>query len=195
MNKDRADFLSHMNRGSGNYATPIPSILTVHNAIVHEYCLVREETGSPKFPALDKEKYLRAIAGELDEMTNPQVRHETEALLAAHGLVTPEFAARQMPGWKKLLSPARVAGKLAREARALRAKLPGGGRRRDAVAEEKTTAPGMPEFATTDEALAYAINSPLPKVDAQPELEELFGFERLPVEISATAMSASHSAD
>lgn len=196
MSKDRADYMAHINQARGYYATPIPRILSVHNAIAHEYCLVREETRSPQFPPLDKERYLRAIAGELYQMVNPQVRAETEALLAAHGLVTPELAARrtaQTPLWKKLLSPRRVAGKLAREAAALSAKLPGGGRARAGVADEEARAGGLLEFPTTEAALAHAIKFPLPQVESQPELEELFEFERLPARIPRPARVAPDS--
>lgn len=174
MTQDRADFMA-ASRAHLYSAAPIPEILTVHNAIVHEYCVVREETRSPRFPPVDWEKYLRAIADELPQLVNPEARRETERLLKAHGWTDPgaearaaEAAARAQPLWHKALSPRRVWGRLARAAGGLYAAASG-------AQEGGAAAVGPPEFETAEQALDYAINFKGQKLEVS-YLEEKLGF-------------------
>jgi hypothetical protein len=192
MTQDRADFAAHLSRSQNYYAAPIPDIITVRNAIAHEYCLVREETRSAKLPPLDKQKYLRAIAEELREIVNPPIKHEIEALLAAHGLATPDFTARQMPLVRKLLSPRRVADKLTREARSLRAKLPGGASRPQHRQSPSPVrgAHRLLEFESVQQALDHAIRFPRTKLESEPALEELLQLEPVAAQGPASASAS-----
>ncbi len=87
--KDHVDFIANLGAKPFNFAAPIPEILTVGNAIIHEYCYVKEETHSPKFPEVDKAKYLRQMAREVAELQNPQLKKEMQAVLAGHGWIEP----------------------------------------------------------------------------------------------------------
>lgn len=168
--EDRNDFVSDLTRARGYFAAPIPEILTSRNSITHEYCVTRNETQSAKFPPLDMPSYLKAIAGEVSEMTNPQLRRKAQEALMAHGAAKP---ARPMSLAQKLVSPGIVARKVAREARLLRA----------LAFENGAVAGDAPEFGTFEAALAYAVKSPRTRVDSQPDLEELFGLDPLPLEV------------
>lgn len=106
--EDREDFVSDLKKQHGYFATPIPEILTARNSVAHEYCVARKDTQSPKFPPLEKQRYLEAIAAELNEMTNPELRRETEELLIAHGWTRPGLVSRPVVLAQKLLSPMRL---------------------------------------------------------------------------------------
>lgn len=68
-----------------NYATPIPSLITATNAVLNEYLIYKQETGSSRFPDVDLQKYLKANADEVAGVLNPQLRKEMQALLMNHG--------------------------------------------------------------------------------------------------------------
>jgi hypothetical protein len=85
-----------------NLAAPVPGFLTIMNAVVHEYCAVRSETSSPRFPEIDRRKYLQAIAGEIAEIENPELRERMRVLMSAQG-------ARPGPSRRALLRKARRA--------------------------------------------------------------------------------------
>ncbi len=148
--RDSADFMKGLRAGGDYFAAPIPGILTVHNAIIHEYCFAAGETGGAKFPPVDEERYLFAIEGELGQIVNPEARRAVEEQLAAYRLVRGETLARRdettvrdVPLWRKLLSPARVRGRVSRAL---------AGRRDDAAEREAVP----PTFAEVGEALEYA---------------------------------------
>ena len=82
---DHQDFMANLGDIQLNYATPIPGLKTVNNAIVQEYCVAKKETGSSKFPELDKAKYLESLWSELKQIEVPEVRQEIAAVLQAHG--------------------------------------------------------------------------------------------------------------
>ena len=68
-----------------NYATPIPSLITATNAVFNEYLIYKRETQSTRFPEVNLQNYLRANAVEVTDVTDPQLRARTEALLVQHG--------------------------------------------------------------------------------------------------------------
>ena len=122
-----------------NYATPIPSLITATNAVFNEYLIYKQETDSPRFPEVNLQNYLRANATEVAEVSDPQLRAQTLALLVKHGYREPSnetSAARQ-----RLTS---VVGKLKR-----------------VITKAPSTRPStrpthVPEFDTLDEAIHYA---------------------------------------
>jgi hypothetical protein len=78
----------------------------VHNAIIHEYEMVRREVGS--MPPVDRARYLQAIAAEMREMENPLLRAKIERLLGEQGpLPAPPSAVqtlRRLKRWTRVLS-------------------------------------------------------------------------------------------
>ncbi|HKR58907.1 MAG TPA: glycosyltransferase family A protein [Pyrinomonadaceae bacterium] len=166
---DREDFISDLTKARGYFATPIPEILTARNCVAHEYCVTREETQSAKFPPLERQSYLTAISGEVNDMTNPQLKRELQELLIASGLAKPGLLAQPKSLAQKLVASNTLTRKLAREVRT-RASANG------------SVATKPPEFATFDAAFDYAIRRPRPRFESQPALEEMFGLVRLPLE-------------
>lgn len=159
--KDHLDFIANLGQRRFNFASPIPEILTVNNAIAHEYCYVKSETCSDKFPEIDMGHYLSAMAGEVERLENSRLKEEMHAILAQHGwLVKQEVGARpaavtQSLG-RKLVSPRLVFGKLGRIANKITSPFWSLGR------SLGMTPPGNPTvgFKTTADALKYAAEHP-----------------------------------
>jgi len=79
------DFLANLGSKQLNFATPIPEVLTVWNTIFHEYCVVKQATGSPKFPELDLAKYMQTLSFGLNWLEDPAMRQQAREILASHG--------------------------------------------------------------------------------------------------------------
>jgi len=84
--KDYADFLANLNGKSLNYAAPIPELMTATNAAIHEYCFLKAESHSAKFPDIDLENYLSSVAAEISSIEDPTFKKEMESLLGKHRL-------------------------------------------------------------------------------------------------------------
>lgn len=82
--KDHADFLANLNGKRLNYAAPIPEFRTVMNAIIHEYCVIKQETKNSKFVDIDVKPYLDFIAYEIDKMDDPNLKQEMQSLLESY---------------------------------------------------------------------------------------------------------------
>jgi hypothetical protein len=165
--RDSADFMAGLRGGGDYFAAPVPGILTVHNAIIHEYCVARDETGSAKFAPVDEEKYLGTIASELGDIVNPPARRAVEEQLAARGW-QPAPAAPHTPLWRKLLSPSRVWGRVSRAV----------GKAGGAAAEGGRDE--CPSFPTVEAAVDYARTARGAEVEASPWAEPL-DMEELPM--------------
>jgi len=163
-----------------HHATPVPELKTVLNACLHEYCVVRAESTSGKFPPVDMPAYLAASASQIRAMEDPETRERMLAIAREHGLtpwmmlrartrtlLTPY--ARSHPSW--LLR--RVLGAARRRVRRL---VPAYRR-----AYERT-------FPTRDEALRYARTAAAPQ---EPDLTHLGAL----VEIDSSATVAGNGRD
>lgn len=82
---DHLDFIEDLGETEMNYASPIPQLRTVFNAIFHEYCIVMEQTKNEKFQEIERGTYLRTNAQEIALIENSSVKREMEALLVNHG--------------------------------------------------------------------------------------------------------------
>jgi hypothetical protein len=80
------DFLRELEEPFNGRA-PLPQIPTPGNAVVHEYCRAREETGSEKFPPVNRDRYLQLMHQEVAALQNLELKANLEALLAAQGEV------------------------------------------------------------------------------------------------------------
>lgn len=83
INEAYAKFLDDLGNVPVNFAAPFPEIVTVWNAIISEYCHVRDVTRSPKFPALDMDKYIQALAVGIDAIKDPERQQNMRDLLSA----------------------------------------------------------------------------------------------------------------
>jgi hypothetical protein len=89
--RDSRDFLASLGAGGLNALAPVPEVVTVGNAIVHEYNFVRRQSHSGAFPPLDREKYLDHLAGEVSDYLDRGLRREALAHLRSQGW---------RPGWR-----------------------------------------------------------------------------------------------
>jgi glycosyltransferase involved in cell wall biosynthesis len=82
MSEDRMDFEQTFGRTPAFFAAPVPEIRTPGNAIIHEYCVVRQETQSPRFFDVNQTKYREYLLREIEENEDPDQRETMRALLA-----------------------------------------------------------------------------------------------------------------
>ena len=97
--------------GPLNTEAPFPEIITVWNAIISEYCCVKKEAQSQKFPELDMGKYAEALAWGIDAIEEPHFKQQMKEKLLARGW-GPESWPRQPSLASKLVSPRRILYKL-----------------------------------------------------------------------------------
>lgn len=151
-----------------NSDAPFPEIMTVWNAIISEYCFTKQEARSAKFPELNMEKYLRALAVGVARIEDPEVRREMERKLAARGWKPAEATASAGDSLAhKLLSPRRVFNKL------------------KAVAGWTSD----PVFETREQALAYAVNNFRPPSARLPSDEAIHQGREIPFNPDQAATS------
>jgi glycosyltransferase involved in cell wall biosynthesis len=79
------NFIQELGGQPPNFAAPFPEIITVWNWIISEYCHAKEVTQSPKFPELNLEKYVHALAVGIERIVDPERRQYMRSLLAARG--------------------------------------------------------------------------------------------------------------
>lgn len=82
---DSADFLQQLSGVQMNYAAPVPEFQTITNAVLHEYCVVKRESGSPKFREIDWFNYLGATERALGWIEDRALSAEMRRLLEQQG--------------------------------------------------------------------------------------------------------------
>ena len=82
---DSADFLRQLGQVPMNYAAPVPEFQTITNAVLHEYCVVKEESRSPKFRDIDWFSYLGATERALGWIEDPALAAQMRKLLEQQG--------------------------------------------------------------------------------------------------------------
>lgn len=87
------DFIQELRALPPNFAAPFPEIITVWNWIISEYCHAKEVTRSPKFPELNLENYVHALAVGIERIVDPERRQQMRDLLAARGKPPPALPA------------------------------------------------------------------------------------------------------
>ena len=83
---DSVDFINAVGMTKINSMTPVPQILTVGNAVAHEYLSVAAGSKSGKFPALSREAYLRFLGLEHLRFADARQRDEGLRTLRSEGL-------------------------------------------------------------------------------------------------------------
>ncbi len=66
-------------------AAPEPRFETLTNAVVHEYCHVREEVGNGRFPPVERSSYLAANGRDVQAIENAALRARMRELMREHG--------------------------------------------------------------------------------------------------------------
>ena len=139
---DDRDFVAALGGGVRHASAPVPELETLTNAVIHEYCFVRAEAKSDRYPELDTFSYFGANGWDISQMENPQQARRMWAVLRRHGWTR----AHQLT-WlfgKALVTARRTPKRFAWLVR---------GRR---------FVPRRP-FPSTDAAIEYAIHAPLPQ--------------------------------
>jgi glycosyltransferase involved in cell wall biosynthesis len=180
---DRVDFAAQLGATEMNYAAPIPEFHTIRNAIFHEYCFVKAETTSGKFPEVDPRAYMAAILEDFSQIESPVLRREMLAVLRDTGWVGSPKArydaalavfGTMLKGW----SGSRVVSRrLVRASRrALTARTAG------AAARAGIRIPAsLIGFRSAEDAIEWANLHPLPRTAGTGHIEQLFqppGFTR-----------------
>ena len=83
--KDSLDFARNMDSRLLNQNTPIPSIHTVGNAIIHEYRSVSLQMGFECFPEVQPQKYLNQLANEVSGFVDAGLRARAYTTLIQSG--------------------------------------------------------------------------------------------------------------
>lgn len=95
-----------------NFDAPYPEIITIWNAIISEYVSAKKEAESTKFPELNLERYVAALAAGIEYIEEPELRRDMEQKLIARGWdPTPRFK-RQFSKMSALTNPGQLLGKL-----------------------------------------------------------------------------------
>ncbi|HXC23009.1 MAG TPA: glycosyltransferase [Solirubrobacteraceae bacterium] len=79
------DFQSHLGAVEMNASAPVPGFHSITNAVVNEYCFVREESVSHRLPTLERTRYLGVMARETSRLEDPQLRERMRLLLQEQG--------------------------------------------------------------------------------------------------------------
>jgi hypothetical protein len=174
--KDRVDFATQLGTTEMNNAAPVPAFHTIRNAIFHEYCFVRAESSSGKFPPIDPRAYMAAILEDFSQIENRELRSEMLDVLRDNGWVgAPRMryglAVAGMGGvyrgWDVIRSLARGVIGLVRRVLSERVA------RSLAAAGIKPPA-GLVGFRSTARAIEYANAHPRPATASLSHLEPLF---------------------
>ncbi|MFN9173543.1 MAG: glycosyltransferase [Synechocystis sp.] len=80
--QDLDDFIANLGQLEPCSSAPIPCLKTVGNAIFHEYCFVKKETGSDKFPDINMNSYLSYLSNEINEIVNFENRLEMKKIIS-----------------------------------------------------------------------------------------------------------------
>ncbi len=82
---DSRDFQEQLGEMAMNQAAPIPEFHSIINAVVNEYCFVKAEARSIRFPPIDRFNYLGALERSLAHLQDKSLASRMRALLRANG--------------------------------------------------------------------------------------------------------------
>jgi hypothetical protein len=144
------DFQNHLGSVPMNASAPVPEFHTIGNAVVNEYCFVREESQTNRLRRLDEARYLGAMAREIGGLEDPALRARMRDLLDERGWRRWQWRYWPARGRDALELAVRHPGPFARSAwRGVVEHLP------DAVSRRLGESERERGFATSEEALEY----------------------------------------
>ena len=82
---DSADFQAQLGSRPMNRDAPVPEFWTITNAVMNEYGFVKKESGSSRFPEVDRDSYLDAMARDIESIIDPNLRVAQRELLVREG--------------------------------------------------------------------------------------------------------------
>jgi hypothetical protein len=83
--RDSADFRANLGLDGFNAAAPIPAIVTVGNAVVHEYCAVKAASASGRLKPVAMDAYVRLLQTEIGRFESPEAISAATCLLTQLG--------------------------------------------------------------------------------------------------------------
>lgn len=180
---DRVDLAAQLGTTEMNYAAPIRQFQTIRNAIFHEYCFVKAESESERFPEMDPRAYMAAILEDSSQIENPELRRDMLAVLRDNGWVGAPRARYDavltlIGAMLKTWSGGRTLGRTAMQVvrRLVTGRVASGAARVGIFIP-----PALIGFRSAEDAIAYANRHPLPRATGTRHIEQLFepsGFTR-----------------
>lgn len=84
---DSSDFFKNLDKKDGNYfyLSPVPELMTFHNAIIHEYYFIKNESGNSKFEDINKAKYFEVIEEDIQKFVSSKDRQKALNILKERG--------------------------------------------------------------------------------------------------------------
>jgi len=164
--RDALDFLKHYTPGRLSFDTPLPVIHLMTNAMLHEYCYVRQKSEASNLPDFDREKYLSALTA--DVILFRDAKRKREMLLKLY----------KNYGMKFLKSYARAQIDQARSKFPIRTRLRQA-LQKIALIKEPMNLQLEKRFDTTAEALDYNIRHPQKQNPSFENIEGWLGFNPL----------------
>jgi hypothetical protein len=83
--KDSVDFRMQLTATELNGYAPLPEIITVGNAVIHEYFFVKNESANPKFLPIARGPYLDYLAHEAFQFKDRNLKSDSLAILRSSG--------------------------------------------------------------------------------------------------------------
>jgi hypothetical protein len=89
---DSRDFQKELRKSGATFATPLPAVRTVANAIAHEYCAVRAAAKRRTLEPMDVRSFFAMMTAELDAMEDAGTRDALRAVLSEAVARSPDAA-------------------------------------------------------------------------------------------------------
>jgi hypothetical protein len=86
---DSVDFAREQGGAISLFDAPVPALITLHNSVVHEYCRAARESGSARFPAIDRKAYAEVIWRDVIGLVSQAERERLLGLMRAARLDLP----------------------------------------------------------------------------------------------------------
>ncbi|WP_250633233.1 glycosyltransferase [Pinirhizobacter soli] len=100
MSTDSKDFLATSTSGGINHRSPIPAVITVGNAVIHEYMVAKLGPGGQDMPVIQMDRYLDFLAGEVAAYVDPALVADSMKVLREAGWKpTRRYYVRRLLGW------------------------------------------------------------------------------------------------
>jgi glycosyltransferase involved in cell wall biosynthesis len=96
-NESFVNFTKELGATPLNFAAPFPEIVTVWNVIINEYCYTKQVTQSRRFPELNLDKYVQALAVGIDSIKDPDRQQYMRELLSARASKLPKAPSTPLP--------------------------------------------------------------------------------------------------
>jgi hypothetical protein len=155
MSDDYRDFIENLGGTFVLRGMPLPDLLTGGNVMLNEYCIVREQTHSPKLPAIDHQAYLNYLLLDVGNLKDAEARERARSFLLQLGAGSGQPEPPEPYDLENRSFPRKVIDKIKWELRRVRVLRSLVRTLRPVPIEDEKL-----DFETTDAALAYLLHHP-----------------------------------